>query len=309
MKHLISLFDLTKDELRRILEISESLKSDLASSKQTAPLQGLNLALIFEKQSLRTRVSFEAGMTQLGGGSLFLGQEAGWGVRESMKDFSEVLSEYVDVIACRSYSHQTVEQLAKYCTVPVINALTDFCHPCQALADVYTIAEHVGGVSNLAGQEVAYIGDANNVARSLAIACGKLDMRLTIACPEKYQFDANSLDVISKGCDGFVVEQTTDARAAVENAVALYTDVWVSMGQEKEQQQREQDFVEYQVNEELLSVAAQDSIFLHCLPARRGQEVTDAVMDGPQSRVVTQAGNRMHAQKGLLMWLLQEVNQ
>ncbi len=309
MKHLISLFDLTKDELRRILEISESLKSDLARSKQTAPLQGLNLALIFEKQSLRTRVSFEAGMTQLGGGSLFLGQEAGWGVRESMKDFSEVLSEYVDVIACRSYSHQTVEQLAEYCTVPVINALTDFCHPCQALADVYTIAEHVGGFGNLAGQEVAYIGDANNVARSLAIACGKLDMRLTIACPEKYQFDANSLDVISKGCDGFVVEQTTDARDAVENAVAIYTDVWVSMGQEKEQQQREQDFAEYQVNEELLSVAAQDPIFLHCLPARRGQEVTDAVMDGPQSRVVTQAGNRMHAQKGLLMWLLQEVNQ
>jgi ornithine carbamoyltransferase len=309
MKHLISLSDLTKGELRRILEISESFKSDLARSKMTAPLQGSNLALIFEKQSLRTRVSFEAGMTQLGGGSLFLGQEAGWGVRESMKDFSEVLSEYVDIIACRSYSHQTVLQLAQYCTVPVINALTDFCHPCQALADVHTIAEHVGGLNNLAGQEVAYIGDANNVARSLAIACGKLDMRLTIGCPEKYQFDANALDVISKDCDGFAVAQTTDARAAVENAVAIYTDVWVSMGQEKEQQQREQDFAEYQVNDELLSVAAQDSIFLHCLPARRGQEVTDAVMDGPQSKVVTQAGNRMHAQKGLLMWLLQEVNQ
>ncbi len=248
-------------------------------------------------------------MTQLGGGCLFLGQEAGWGVRESMKDFSEVLSEYVDVIACRSYSHQTVEELAKYCTVPVINALTDFCHPCQALADVHTIAEHVGGLNSLAGQEVAYIGDANNVARSLAIACGKLDMRLTIACPEKYQFDTTSLDLISNGCDGFVVQQTTDARAAVENAVAIYTDVWASMGQEQEQQQRQQDFAEYQVNEELLSVAAKDSIFLHCLPARRGQEVTDAVMDGPQSRVVTQAGNRMHAQKGLLMWLLQEVSE
>ncbi|MFP6587798.1 MAG: ornithine carbamoyltransferase [Pirellulaceae bacterium] len=309
MKHLISLLDLTTDELWRILEIAESLKNDLARSKKMAPLQGSNLALIFEKQSLRTRVSFEAGMTQLGGGCLFLGQEAGWGVRESMKDFSEVLSEYVDVIACRSYSHQTVEELAQYCTVPVINALTDFCHPCQALADVHTIAEHVGGFNSLAGQAVAYIGDANNVARSLAIACGKLDMSLTIACPEKYQFDTTALDVISNGCDGFVVQQTTDARAAVENAVAIYTDVWASMGQEQEQQQRQQDFAEYQVNEELLSVAAKDSIFLHCLPARRGQEVTDAVMDGPQSRVVTQAGNRMHVQKGLLMWLLQEVNE
>ena len=155
MKHLISLFDLTKDELRRILEIAESLKNDLSGSKKKAPLQGSNLALIFEKQSLRTRVSFEAGMTQLGGGCLFLGQEAGWGVRESIKDFSSVLSEYVDVIACRSYSHQTLKELAQYCTVPVINALTDFCHPCQALADVKTIAEHVGGLNNLGGQEVA----------------------------------------------------------------------------------------------------------------------------------------------------------
>ena len=248
-------------------------------------------------------------MTQLGGGCLFLGQEAGWGVRESIKDFSSVLSEYVDVIACRSYSHQTLKELAQYCTVPVINALTDFCHPCQALADVKTIAEHVGGLNNLGGQEVAYVGDANNVARSLAIACGKLDMRFTIACPEQHQFDTASLDVISNECDGFVVQQTTDARAAVENAIAIYTDVWASMGQEKEQQQREQDFAQYQVNEELLSVAAKDSIFLHCLPARRGQEVTDAVLDGPQSRVVAQAGNRMHAQKGLLMWLLKEVNE
>lgn len=309
MRHLISLFDLTKDELRRILEIAEALKSDLAGSKNLAPLQGSNLALIFEKQSLRTRVSFEAGMTQLGGGCLFLGQEAGWGSRESIKDFSEVLSEYVDVIACRSYSHQTVVQLAEYCTVPVINALTDFSHPCQALADVYTIAEHVGGLNSLAGQQVAYIGDANNVARSLAIACAKLDMKLTIACPEKYQFDGDSLNVTYNGCDGFQVQQTTDARAAVENAVAIYTDVWASMGQEQEQQQREQDFAEYQVNEELLSVAPSDSIFLHCLPARRGQEVTDAVMDGTQSRVVAQAGNRMHAQKGLLMWLLHEINE
>ncbi len=308
MRHVISLFDLTNDELRRILEIAELLKGDLVGSKKMAPLRGSNLALIFEKQSLRTRVSFEAGMTQLGGGCLFLGQEAGWGVRESMKDFSEVLSEYVDVIACRSYSHQTVEELAKYCTVPVINALTDFCHPCQALADVHTIAEHVGGLQRLAGQQVAYIGDANNIARSLAIACGKLGMKLTIASPEKYQFDKSSLDSISDGCDGFTVQQTTDARAAVENAVAIYTDVWTSMGQEKEQKQREQDFAEYQVDEQLLNVAAKDSIFLHCLPARRGQEVTDAVIDGRQSRVVTQAGNRMHAQKGLLMWLLQEVN-
>ena len=308
MRHLISLMDLTKDELFRILEIAELLKADLAGTKKSAPLQGSNLALIFEKPSLRTRVSFQVGMTQLGGDCVFLGQEAGWGVRESMKDFGEVLSEYVDAIACRSYLHQTVQELTQYCTVPVINALTDFCHPCQALADVHTIAEHVGGLQRLAGQQGAYIGDANNIARSLAIACGKLGMKLTIASPEKYQFDKSALDSSSDGCDGFTVQQTTDARAAVENAVAIYTDVWTSMGQEKEQKQREQDFAEYQVDEQLLNVAAKDSIFLHCLPARRGQEVTDAVIDGRQSRVVTQAGNRMHAQKGLLMWLLQEVN-
>ncbi|MEC7565578.1 MAG: ornithine carbamoyltransferase [Planctomycetota bacterium] len=308
MRHLLSLQDLTQQELQRILEISSSLKVELKKGSQDAPLQGHNLALIFEKQSLRTRVSFEAGMAQLGGASIFLGQEAGWGKREAMKDFAEVLGEYVDAVACRTYAHATVASLAGFSNVPVINALTDFCHPCQALADVFTIGEQFGGLDQLAGRRVAFIGDGNNVSRSLAIACIKLGMHFTLACPKRYQFDSLQLKQICQDCPDMEVIQTDDPQAAVEQADAIYTDVWSSMGQEEQEQQRKQDFAEFQVNEALLEIAPPESIFLHCLPARRGQEVTDAVIDGSRSRVVVQAGNRMHAQKGLLLWLLQEVN-
>ncbi len=281
--------------------MSGQLKSELAAGQRPPLLQNHNLALLFEKPSMRTRVSFESGISQLGGHALYLGQDVGWGKRESIKDFSEVLSEYVDVIACRSYKHETVEQLARFSSVPVINALTDYSHPCQALADVLTIQEEFG---RLEGRHVIFVGDANNVSRSLAIACGKLGVRFTLACPDGYRFsDAEKLE-IEAGCGTFQFTQTNDALSAVADADAIYTDVWASMGQEKEQKQREQDFADFQVNQALMEAAPEHAIFLHCLPAKRGQEVTDEVIDGTQSRVVRQAGNRMHAQKALLVWLI-----
>ena len=301
MRHLLSLFDLTRDDILAILATAGQLKQELANGNRQAHLQYHNLALLFEKPSLRTRVSFECGMSQLGGHALYLGQDVGWGKRESVKDFSEVLSEYVDVVACRSYKHETLEQLAKYSSVPVINALTDYSHPCQALADILTIKEEFG---NLEGRHVVFVGDANNVSRSLAIACGKLGVRFTLACPEDYQFGEQEKQEIEAGCEGFRFSQITNALQAVSDADAIYTDVWASMGQEKEQKKREQDFAAFQVNQTLMQAAPESAIFLHCLPAKRGQEVTDEVMDGSQSRVVPQAGNRMHAQKGLLVWLL-----
>ena len=301
MRHLLSLFDLTTDEIQDILKLAAELKAELQAGNRVAHLANHNLALLFEKPSLRTRVSFECGMSQLGGHALFLGQDVGWGKRETPKDFSEVLSEYVDVIACRSFKHETVEQLAQYASVPVINALTEYSHPCQALADVFTIQEEFG---ELKGRHLVFVGDANNVSRSLAIACGKLGLRFTLACPASYQFTAEEKAEIESGCGDFEFTHTDDAMQAVADADAIYTDVWASMGQEKEQKQREQDFAQFQVNEELMAAAPGHAIFLHCLPAKRGQEVTDGVMDGTQSRIIAQAGNRMHAQKGLLVWLL-----
>ena len=301
MRHLLSLFDLTTDEIKQILTYSLQLKAELAEGNRHSVLASHNLALLFEKPSLRTRVSFESGISQLGGHALFLGQEVGWGKRESVKDFSEVLSQYVDVIACRSYKHSTLEQLVEYSTVPVINALTDYSHPCQALADVLTIQEEFESLEN---RHLVFVGDANNVSRSLAIACGKLGLKFTLAGPAAYQFTDQEKTEIESGCTVANFEQTEDALGAVASADAIYTDVWASMGQEKEQKQREQDFADYQVNESLMAAAPEHAIFLHCLPAKRGQEVTDAVMDGAQSRVVAQAGNRMHAQKGLFVWLL-----
>tara|TARA_B100000945_G_C20418746_1_gene616586 strand:+ start:2078 stop:2998 length:921 start_codon:yes stop_codon:yes gene_type:complete len=301
MRHLLSLFDLASDEIRVILDTAVELKREWAAGNRQAHLEHCNLALLFEKPSLRTRVSFECGMSQLGGHALYLGQDVGWGKRESVKDFSEVLSEYVDVIACRSYKHETVEQLVKYSSVPVINALTDYSHPCQALADILTVQEEFGSLN---GRHLAFVGDANNVSRSLAIACGKMGVRFTLACPEAYQFSAEEKQKIEDCCEGFEFAQSTDAVQAVSDADAIYTDVWASMGQEKQQKQREQDFAIFQVNQKLMQYAPEAAIFLHCLPAKRGQEVTDEVMDGSQSRIVSQAGNRMHAQKGLLVWLL-----
>jgi len=301
MRSVLTLFDLTTAEIDSVLTVAEKLKSKLAQQIRQPLLTGRVMGLLFEKPSLRTRVSFEAAMTHLGGGSVFLGEDVGWKHRESASDFARVLSEYVDVIACRAKNHGTVEELAKYSSCPVINGLTDLSHPCQALADLFTMRERSGP---LAGQKLAYVGDANNVARSLAVACGKLGVQFSIASPVNYQFDDAFIQQLKSECSGVQIEHTTDPFEAVADASAVYTDVWASMGQEGERNQRANAFASFQVNDRLMSRAPKDACFLHCLPARRGEEVTDDVIDGAQSAVVQQAANRMHVQKGLLAWLL-----
>jgi ornithine carbamoyltransferase len=301
MRSLVSLFDVTANEIERIFSISETLKAKLKQGLREPLLPGRVMALLFEKPSLRTRVSFETAMIHLGGGSLFLGDDVGWGQRETIADFARVLSEYVDVIVCRAKSHGQVEQLAAHSSCPVVNGLTDLCHPCQALADLLTLREVHG---SLPGRKLAYVGDANNVARSLAVACGKLGVQFAIASPPGYEFDESFVERLEREVPDMDLLQTTDPADAVDGASGVYTDVWTSMGQEEQRDERRRMFVNYQVNAALMSRAPRDACFLHCLPARRGEEVTDEVIDGPQSVVIQQAANRMHAQKGLLAWLL-----
>ncbi len=300
MRHLLTLFDLTPAEIQRVFAITEDLKTKYEQGLRESLLPGRVMALLFDKPSLRTRVSFEAAMTQLGGNSMFLGADVGWGKRESIPDFARVLSQYVDVIVCRTTGHERVVELAAHATCTVINGLTDSYHPCQALADLYTLRETHGEVR---GRRLAYVGDANNVARSLAICCGKLGAQLAVAAPEGYGFDEEFLAKLRAACPDGQLELTTDPREAVRGADAVYTDVWTSMGQEAEAEIRRKVFAPYQVNAALMKLAP-EAIFLHCLPAHRGEEVTDEVIDSAASRVVQQAGNRMHAQRGLLAWLL-----
>jgi ornithine carbamoyltransferase len=259
------------------------------------------LALVFEKQSLRTRVSFQAAMAHLGGTSLFMGADTGFASsREGIADFGRVLSEYVDAIVCRSKAHDTIVQLAAVSSVPVINGLSDYCHPCQALADIYTLRQRVGRV---AGLTLAFVGDGNNVARSLAVLCGQLGMRFVLAAPRAYQFDDAFRTHLRTLLPDAELVETEDPVAAVKDAAVVYTDVWASMGQEQERADRLRAFAPYQVNAALMRHCP-NALFMHCLPARRGEEVTDEVIDGPQSVVVEEAANRMHVQKGLLAWLL-----
>ncbi len=302
MKSVLSLFDLTTEEIQAIFEFSADLKAKLKNGVRQSILKHRVAGLLFEKPSLRTRVSFESGMMQMGGGSLFLGEDVGWGSRESVEDFARVLSEYVDCIVCRANAHSTVEQLAKYSICPVINGLTDAYHPCQGLADLFTLKELHG---DFEGRKIAYIGDANNVARSLAIICGRLNVTLSVACPEGYDFDEAFLVKLQAQNLGTTLTRTHDPREAVQDANAVYTDVWASMGQEAEREQRAKIFADFQVNASLMAAAPRDAYFLHCLPAHRDEEVTGDVIDGPRSAVVQQASNRLHVQKGLLAWLLQ----
>ncbi len=301
MRHVLTLFELTAAEIQRVFEVTEELKTQWKQGQRQPLLAGRVMGLLFEKPSLRTRVSFETGMAQLGGSSLFLGEDVGWGTREALSDFSRVLSQYVDVLVCRAKAHRTVESLAEHATCPVINGLTDLAHPCQALADLYTMREIHG---ELAGQKLAYIGDANNVASSLLLGCARLGVQFAIASPPGYDFDPQFVAQVKREHPQMEFLETRDPIAAVRDASAVYTDVWVSMGQEAQRDERIQAFADYQVNHDLMQQAAPNACFLHCLPARRGEEVTDQVLDGPQSAVVQQAGNRMHAQKGLLAWLL-----
>ena len=301
MRHLITLDNVSAEEIQRIFALTQDIKSKYLHGIREPLLPGRVMALLFEKQSLRTRVSFEAGIAHMGGSSLMLGEDAGFGKRERLDDFTKVLCEYVDVIVMRCKKHETVEHVAEHATCSIINGLTDVAHPCQALADLYTLKENVAALDEA---KLAWVGDANNVARSLAVACGKLGVHFAIASPQGYTFAPQFLDALKQQCPDMQMTVTADPHEAVSGASAVYTDVWASMGQEAEQQQRKQAFADYQVNEQLMQSAPQQALFMHCLPARRGEEVTDGVLDSPNSIVVEQAGNRMHAQKGVLAWLL-----
>ena len=246
MRHLLTLLDLTREEIQELLALAVALKAKYNDGIREPLFPGRVLGLLFSKPSLRTRVSFEAAMTHLGGTSLYLGQDVGWGKREPVSDFGRVLSQYTDAIVCRTFAHASIEELAQYCDCPVINGLTDMAHPCQALADVLTLQEEREGA--IAGSSLAFVGDGNNVARSLAIACRLLGVKFTLAAPTGYQFDQEFLDLIeSIDGDGEVLV-TSEPYDAVKGCDAVYTDVWSSMGQEKEQKQREKDFASYQVN-------------------------------------------------------------
>jgi ornithine carbamoyltransferase len=301
MRHLLNVSDLTTDEILRIFAISEDLKEKFGRGVREPLLPGRVMALLFEKQSLRTRVSFQAAMTHLGGSSMMLGDDAGFGKRESLADFTRVLSEMVDVIVLRTKSHKTVVDVAEHSACAVINGLTDQSHPCQALADLFTLRETVG---RLPGAKLAWVGDANNVARSLAMGCGLLGVHFALASPAGYDFDQAFLDKLAKKAPGAKFVATRDPVEAVRGAAAVYTDVWASMGQEAELEKRKADFADYQVTGKLMAAAGKGARFMHCLPARRGEEVTDEVMDSDCSVIVEQAANRMHVQKGILAWLL-----
>jgi len=301
MRNLLTVADLKPAEIDRIFAITEDLKTKYERGLREALLPGRVMALLFEKPSLRTRVSFEAGMINLGGSSLFLGDDVGFGSRESVADFGRVLSQYADVIVVRAYQHQTAIDLAHYSNCAVINGLTDLAHPCQALADLYTLKELIG---RLEGHTLAYIGDGNNVARSLAEGCGKVGMKFVMATPEGYRFDDAFLAQLEQDSPELKLKVTDDPREAVRGAAAIYTDVWTSMGQEKESTERRKVFDKYQVNAKLMAEAPAGALFMHCLPAHRGEEVTDEVIDGVQSVVVQQAANRLHVQKGVLAWIL-----
>jgi ornithine carbamoyltransferase len=305
MRDLLTMFDLSADEIRRIFAISKELKDEQTAGIRKPILTGRVMALLFDKPSLRTRVSFESAMAHAGGSALFLGPDVGWGKRESPADFAQVLGQYVDVIVCRTSTHAKLVELAENCECPVINGLTDEAHPCQALADLFTLEEIHGP---LEGKRLAYIGDANNVARSLAIACGKLGVEFAIASPPDYQFGRSFLEELATNVPDVKIFQAADPREAVRGAIAVYTDVWTSMGQEAETEARRKAFATYQVNSNLMEQAPEGAVFLHCLPAHRGEEVTDEVIDGHYSAVLVQAANRLHVQKGLLAWILNVID-
>lgn len=302
MRHFLTLLDLSPDEISQLLKDAEKLKKSHQRGKTKPVLQGKVLGMVFEKPSLRTRVSFQASMAQLGGSSVFLtGAEVGLGSRESQPDIARTLGQFVDAIVLRVFRHETVDLFAAHAGCPVVNGLSDRSHPCQAMGDLLTMRELFG---DLEGKTVAFVGDGNNVARSLAVGCCKLGLRFVLASPAGYGFDAAFLDRIRQEMPDAQLEMVGDPRRAVKSANVIYTDVWTSMGQEAERDQRLQHFKGYQVNDELLGNAPEEARIMHCLPAHRGEEISADVIDGPRSVVFEQAGNRMHFQKALLKWLL-----
>ncbi len=294
-------------DLVGLLELSASIKKRTEAGEPYEPLRGKSLGMIFEKSSTRTRVSFEVGMTQLGGHALFLSpDDLQLGRGETIADTARVLSRYVDGIMYRAYRNENMRELAHYATVPVINGLDDKEHPCQIIADLLTIQERKG---DLTGLKLAYVGDGNNVCNSLLLGCAILGMRIAVATPKGYEPETTIVEEagrIAKGSGGRI-EVVHEPGEAVRGADVVYTDVWVSMGMEKEREERERTFRPYQINAQLTAMAKPDAIVMHCLPAHRGLEITDDVIDGPQSVVFDQAENRLHAQKAILARFLGNV--
>jgi ornithine carbamoyltransferase len=305
MKDYLSINDYSREEIEGLLELARSLKKEWKTSGNPPLLKDKVLAMVFQKPSLRTRVSFDMAMRHLGGDALYLSPlEIGLGKRESIADVARVLSGYVDILMARVFDHEHIMQLGKFSSIPVINGLSDFNHPCQGLADGLTILEHFGHIKDL---NVTFIGDGNNVAVSLLILCSKLGANFTIGNPEGFDIPEDAMTMGQKNAAETQVKihTTQDPQSAVDGADVIYTDTWTSMGQEEEARQRKKTFEDFQVNRSLLSLAKPTAIVMHCLPAHRGQEITDEVADGPQSVIFPQAHNRLHAQKAVLARLLQ----
>ncbi|MDY6905539.1 MAG: ornithine carbamoyltransferase [Thermodesulfobacteriota bacterium] len=301
-KDITTLTDLNKDDCMMLFSLAADLKARAAKGIYDALLAGRVLGLLFDKPSTRTRVSFEAAMYKMGGATLYMSaKDMQISRAEPVKDTARVLSRYIDVLAIRTYSQELIETYSAYAGIPVINALSDLYHPCQVLSDLMTVIEQKGGLD---GVHVAWVGDGNNVANSWINACSILGFDLTLACPDAYQPDASILDNARQSGIGNI-HITNDPEAAVANANVIYTDVWASMGQEEEQAIRQQQFAPFQVNEKLVAMATPDVIVMHCLPAHRGEEIEEAVLEGPKSVVWAQAENKMHMHKAILKALIE----
>ena len=296
MKHLLKLSDLSEKEIVEILNLADQLKYEKKNGIKHHLLKGKTLGLIFEKSSTRTRVSFEVGMYDLGGNALFLSsRDLQIGRGEPVQDTARVLSRYLDGIMIRTFAQSEVEDLAKYGSIPIINGLTDYCHPCQVLADLMTIREHKGV---LAGRKMCYIGDGNNMTNSIIVGCIKMGMEVSVACPKGYEPDA---DIMAWAKETGKFTCTDDVLEAAKNADVLYTDVWASMGQEAEAEERKKIFKGYQINADVMAVAKSDAMVMHCLPAHRGEEITEDVLEAHADEIFDEAENRLHAQKAVLV--------
>ena len=300
MKHLLTLEQLSKEELLDILNLADQLKFQKKNKIPHPILQGKTLGMIFQKSSTRTRVSFEVGMHELGGQALFLSsRDLQIGRGEPIQDTARVLSRYLDGIMIRTYAQKEVEDLAKYGSIPVVNALTDYCHPCQVLADLMTIREFKGSFEGL---KATFIGDGNNMANSIIVGCLRLGMKVSIASPKEYEI-CDHIKEFAKGFPG-MFEMTTDPMVAAKDSDVIFTDVWASMGQEGEKEKREKAFKGYQVNDEMMKVAHKDCMVQHCLPAHRGEEITEEVFEAHANEIFEEAENRLHAQKAVLVKLM-----
>jgi len=300
-KDFLHITDLTTPEVWELFDLTKKLKSDLKAGREYLPLKGKTLAMIFAKPSARTRISFETGMTQLGGHAIYLGpNDIGIGKREAVKDIARMIARYDDIIMARLFAHAHILELAQYAPVPVINGLTDYNHPCQVMADIFTVLEHRGNLDNL---KVTFVGDGNNVVNSWLELAMRLPLHFVLACPPEYEPNNDLLIEAQKGGLS-TVEISHKPYEAVQNADVIYTDVWVSMGQETEVEKRQRDFSGFQVDMNLVHAAKPDVLVMHCLPAHRGEEITDEVMESPHSIVFDEAENRMHVQKAIIHKLM-----